>query len=189
MTTTQTKRMTLDNFRALPEGPPYYEFEEGELIPVTSPTADHQDIISELNTALRDHARKTKAGRVFLTLDVFLPDGRVFIPDIAFLTNQNLGMFNAVDRKIHGAPDLAVEITSSNEARDRAHKFHLYYKNGVEWYWLISSKTLLIEEYRSTPEGYVRISSTESGETFSPQFFPGLSINLATLLDQNAPEE
>ena len=45
--------MTLEEFRALPEGPPYYEFEEGELIPMTSPTPEHQDILAELVHALR----------------------------------------------------------------------------------------------------------------------------------------
>jgi hypothetical protein len=37
MATTGAKRMTLEDFRALPEGPPYYEYEEGELILVVSP--------------------------------------------------------------------------------------------------------------------------------------------------------
>ena len=43
MTSTDMKPMTLEEFRALPEGPPYYEFEEGELVPVTSPTPEHQE--------------------------------------------------------------------------------------------------------------------------------------------------
>jgi Uma2 family endonuclease len=186
--TTQNLRMTFEEFLALPEGPPYYEFEEGELILKDSRTADHQDVLSELAMALYSHVRKIKAGRVIHGVDVFLPDGRVFIPDIVFISVQNLWMLDAPDGKIHGSPDLVVEITSSNETRDRAHKFHLYYKNGVEWYWLISSTTLLIEEYRATPEGYVRVSSTEGGEAFSPQLFLGFSINLAALLDQGAPE-
>ena len=45
MATTAVQRMTLEDLRALPEGPPYYEYEEGELILVASPTPEHQDIV------------------------------------------------------------------------------------------------------------------------------------------------
>ena len=45
---TGTKRMTLEEFRAMPEGPPYYEYEEGELILVASPTPEHQDVVGIL---------------------------------------------------------------------------------------------------------------------------------------------
>jgi Uma2 family endonuclease len=45
MATPGLQRMTLEECQALPEGPPYYEYEEGDLILVASPTPDHQDII------------------------------------------------------------------------------------------------------------------------------------------------
>jgi Uma2 family endonuclease len=48
MAMTGTKRMTLEEFRAMPEGPPYYEYEEGELILVASPTPEHQDVVGIL---------------------------------------------------------------------------------------------------------------------------------------------
>jgi hypothetical protein len=48
MATTEVQRMTLEDSRALPEGPPYYGYEEGELILVASPTPEHQDIIGVL---------------------------------------------------------------------------------------------------------------------------------------------
>src|SRR5262245_35454121 len=66
MTTTGMQRMTLEEFRALPEGPPYYEYEKGELILVASPTPEHQDIVGELSHALRQFVRQQQLGRVVM---------------------------------------------------------------------------------------------------------------------------
>jgi Uma2 family endonuclease len=96
-------------------------------------------------------------------------------------------LLSPIDRKIHGSPDLAVEVTSSAPARDRVHKFRVYYGNGVPWYWIIDSNTLAIEEYHATPQGYLRTASIAAGEEFQPHLFPGLSMNLAALLDVEPP--
>jgi Uma2 family endonuclease len=182
MATTRTQRMTLEEFRALPEGPPYYEYEEGELILVAGHTAEHQDIVGELSYVLRQFVRQQRTGRVVMEVDVYLPDGRGYIPDIAYLSPERLHLLNPTDRKIHGSPDLVVEVTSSTPARDRVHKFRVYYDNGVPWYWIIDSNTLAIEEYHSTPQGHLRTASVAPGEEFRPQLFPGLTLNLAALL-------
>jgi Uma2 family endonuclease len=183
MTTTATRPMTLEEFSTLPEGPPYYEFEGGELIPVTSPTRQHQDVLAALVQVLRPFVRERKLGAIFLEVDVYLPDGRVLIPDLAFLSTERLHLVDPKDDKIHGAPDLLVEITSSAPARDRVHKFRVYYENGVPWYWIIDAETLAIEEYHATPDGYLRTASIAEGEEFLPQLFPGPLLNLATLVD------
>jgi Uma2 family endonuclease len=175
--------MTLEEFRALPEGPPYFEFEEGELIPMGSPLPEHQDIVDELVHPLRQFVRKLQLGRVFREVDVYLPDGRVYIPDICFVARERLHELHSdPDRKIHGAPDLVVEVTSEKPSRDRVRKFQVYYENGVKWYWIIDGETLDVEEYRATPEGYVRLASIVAGEEFRPALFPGLTLDLATLL-------
>ena len=188
MTTTGTQSMTLEEFRALPEGPPYFEYEEGELIMAASPTPEHQDVVIELGYALRYFVRQHQQGRVFMEVDVYLPDGRVYIPDLAFLSTAHLHLLDPSDRKIHGSPDLVVEVTSSMPERDRVHKFRVYYDNGVPWYWIVDSTTLAIEEYHATPQGYLRTASVGAGEMFQPQLFPGLTVNLQILLgiDPNA---
>jgi Uma2 family endonuclease len=187
MGTTDVQRMTLEEFRALPEGPPYYEYEEGELILVASPTPEHQDIVSELSHVLRQFVRQHQVGRVVMEVDVYLPDGRGYIPDLAYLAAEHLHLLNPTDHKIHGSPDLVVEVTSSTPARDRVHKFRVYYDNGVPWYWIIDSNTLAIEEYHATTQGYLRTASVAAGEEFRPQLFLGLAINLVGLLGVEPP--
>jgi Uma2 family endonuclease len=187
MAMTGTQRMTLEEYRALPEGPPFYEFEEGELILVASPTPEHQDIVGELSHALRQFVRQQQLGRVFMDVDVYLPDGRGYIPDLSFLSTDRLHLLDPTDRKIHGSPDLVVEVTSSTPARDRVHKFRVYYDNAVRWYWIVDSDTLAIEEYHATPEGYLRTASIAAGEEFHPRLFPGLSLNLTAVLGVTPP--
>jgi len=182
MAMTRTKPMTLEEFRARPEGPPDDEFEEGEVIPVTSPTPEHQDIIVELGHVLRRWVRGQQLGRVFVEVDAYLPDGRVYIPDFSFLSTDRMSLLDPGDRKIHGSPDLVVEITSGKPDRDRVRKFRIYYQNGVPWYWIIDQESLTIEEYHATPDGYLRTASIASGEEFRPQLFPELTINLAVLV-------
>jgi len=179
---TVVQRMTLEQFRALPEGPPNLEFEEGEVIPVPSPTLRHQDIVMLLGHYLRRFAMERKLGTVCMSVDVYLPDGRCFVPDLQFVSSDHLHLISREDQKIHGVQDMAVEVTSSEPERDRLHKLHVYCDNGVPWYWIIDSENLVIEEYRATPEGYARKASVASGEEFRPGLFPGLVINLAALL-------
>ncbi len=187
MATTGTQRMTLEEYRTLPEGPPFYEFEEGELIMVASPTPEHQDVVGVLWYSLWQHVRQQQLGRVIRELDVYLPDGRGYIPDLAFLSTERQHLLDPTDRKIHGAPDLVVEVTSSVPERDRVHKFRVYFDNGVAWYWIVDSTTLAIEEYHATPQGYLRTASIAAGEEFRPQLFPGLTLNLVALLGVNPP--
>ena len=82
------------------------------------------------------------------------------------------------------APDLVVEITSSQPARDRVHKFRTYYGNQVPWYWIIDPDVgprRIPRDRRRLPPAPASIGR---GEEFKPALFPGLMINLAALVDE-----
>src|SRR5262249_33548360 len=128
------------------------------------------------------HAEQNQLGAIIPEVDVYLPDGRVYIPDLVFVAAGREALIDEADDKIHGVPDLVVEILSSDTARDRIRKFHAYSSNQVPWYWIMDADNLMVEEYRYTPEGYLLVSSVDTGEDFRPQLFPGLVINLATML-------
>src|SRR5260370_82246 len=130
-TPTARRRMTLAEYKALPEGPAKFEFENGELIQMPRPTPEHQDVLGVSCFALRAHARRQKLGRVFMEPDVYLPDGRGYVPDIVFLSNANLALYDEQDKSIHGSPDLCVEILSTRPSRDRVEKFRVYADNKV----------------------------------------------------------
>jgi Uma2 family endonuclease len=175
--------MTMAEYRALPEGPPYYEYEKGKLILMPSPTSIHQDVILELAHRVKHFAREHHLGQVFVSVDVYLPDEEHgYIPDLSFVSTAHSSIHSSDDLKLHGAPDLVVEVLSTDPERDRVEKFRVYYNNGVRWYWIVDPERLTIEEYHAAPEGYVRTASIMSGEEFKPGLFEGLVINLATLV-------
>lgn len=184
VSTLERKTLSLTDWLNLPEGPPLYELEMGRLVEVASPTIKHQDINGVLFYTVRQFCRKHRLGTIVLEVDVALPTGYGYIPDLAFIRREREGELLWEDGKVHGVPDLVVEIISpGTEMRDRHVKFQNYWEAGIEWYWLIDSQTLLIQEFQHTPEGYLCRTTVADGETFRPRLFPELKINLKKLLD------
>lgn len=180
----ESKALSLDDWLNLPEGPPMYELETGRLIKEASPTRRHQDINGILFYVLRQYCREHNFGTMVLEVDVALSTGHGYIPDLSFVRKERESELLGDDGKVHGAPDMVVEIISpGTEMRDRHVKFQNYWEAGVEWYWLIDSQTLLIQEFQHTPEGYLCRATVASGEVFRPHLFSGLKIDLKELLD------
>jgi Uma2 family endonuclease len=176
--------MTKEEFLRLPEGPPDYEFEDGEVIPLARPSGQHQDILAEILSILRPHVKKNRSGRIWPEIDVELTETKTYIPDLVYLSIEHLDRYAEEDGKIHGAPDLAVEILSpSTSSRDHLSKFTAYFEAGVPWYWLVDPESLGIAEYRATPEGYLRTASVEAGQIFRPGLFPDIEIDLKRLIE------
>ncbi|GBC83734.1 hypothetical protein HRbin11_00152 [bacterium HR11] len=169
----------LDDWLRLPEGPPYYELEEGRLIRMPSPTRQHQKIVGRLFALIDDWATTHDLGTVVMEVDVALPTGRGYIPDLAFVRREREAELLTPDGKVRGVPDLVVEVVSpGTHGRDRYTKFRAYWTAGVPWYWLVDSETLVIQEFQYTPEGYLCRATVEAGEVFRPQALAGLEIDL-----------
>ena len=182
------RSITLDEFRALPEGPPHFEFEQGEMVPMASPNRRHQEILLNLSFALRQRLNTHRTGRFWIELDTELPNGRVYIPDIVYLSDDHLDRLSDADGKIHGIPDLVVEVVSQHSSgRDRVVKFNAYLDADVPWYWIVDPDALIIEEFRNVSGRYVRTVGAAMGETgrevFQPEALPGLEIDTRALLE------
>lgn len=177
-------KVSLEEFRNLPEGPPDYEFEEGEVIPLARPHERHQQVLIQLSAVLVNYITQQKAGRIWPEIDVELTERRSYVPDLVYLTQEHLDRMGN-DGKIHGTPDLVVEISSPGTvSRDRVTKFNAYLEAGVPWYWIIDPQELTIEEYNRREEGYYwRTKSIEAGDIFRPDLFPGLELNLKEMME------
>ncbi len=190
------KRITLEEFIAMGEGPPYYEFEDGLLIPrndeenpMVSPKSRHQRLMYRLTHPIDDYLISNPIGEVVMDVDVYLPDGKMYIPDITFLAANGGARIDPADDKVHGVPELVDEILSTNQGRDRVHKQRVYRRNGVTWYWIIDPNTLILEELHFQPDQPVTINTIGKGEDFQPAIFPGLTINLAKLMGEKTVSE
>ncbi|MCX7966905.1 MAG: Uma2 family endonuclease [Armatimonadetes bacterium] len=183
------KRWTIEEWLNLPEGPPFYELEDGRLMEVPSPRREHQEIVGVLYFTLRQFARERNLGTVVMAVDVALPTGKGYIPDLVFIRRERESELLAPDGKVHGAPDLVVEVVSpSTKVRDRVRKMRGYFEAGVEWVWLIDSDDLSVEEFKWTNEGYLMTVAAVSGEVFEPKAFSGLKLNLAELLGKTSTQ-
>lgn len=183
------RRWTAAEFRRLPEGPPYYELEDGELIEMARPRGRHQEIVGNLFAVIRDYLRREGLGKVWPEVEVELSETRIYVPDLSFLLTANLSRF-ADDVTIQGPPDLTVEVISpSTASRDRSKKLRAYYQAGVPWYWLVESDTLLITEFRHTADGYLVNQTAAATDEFAPALFPGLAFRMADLLGSTGAVE
>lgn len=177
------KVWTQAEFRQLPEGPPFFELEEGVLLEMARPRGRHQKIIGKLYTALSAHVEPNKLGDVWPEVEVDLTPLITYVPDLSYLATEHLPQFED-DIAIQGPPDLVVEVLSPSTAvRDKSRKLITYQKTAVPWYWLID-EDLLIIEYKNTPEGFLLTQIVAPPDPFTPQLFPGLTLNLAELMGE-----
>jgi len=133
-------------YRMLPEGT-RCEVIFNELIMSPSPSSLHQLLLSELNALLYFFLKDAGSGKVIPSpIDVYLENyDSVIQPDLVIILNENLHQIK-VDG-VYGAPDIAIEILSTNRAYDTLRKRVLYEKAGVKEYFMIdpeNKKTTLL---------------------------------------------
>src|SRR6185436_8784401 len=94
--------MTVEEYRAMPEGPPYYQLIEGELIMSPSPNWSHQTIIANIFRILDAYLQRNPIGILrFAPMDVYLSEHTVVQPDVFFISNAKKGLIAADG--VHGA--------------------------------------------------------------------------------------
>jgi len=172
---------TASEYREMPEGPPWIQLVNGQLVCEPSPGLRHQGLLLALVEALSGHVRAAHLGRVyFAPLDVYLSDHDVFQPDLIFVSCAREDIL--AEDGIHGAPDLTVEIVSPSSARrDSVHKLQVYRTSGVSEYWLIDpvAQTFQITHFGAHRDGTAR--SLQRNEVLRSPLFPGLVIVIADL--------
>lgn len=139
MPTPKDKRYTAEEFFELePETNERMELINGEIISQAAPSPAHQQIAGGIHSELRVYIKK-KGGKCvpFISpLDVRIDDKNVLQPDVFVICDpKKIG-----DKRIEGAPDLVVEVLSSDRRYDLVQKFGIYENAGVREYWIIDPK-------------------------------------------------
>ncbi|MBV9926540.1 MAG: Uma2 family endonuclease [Acidobacteria bacterium] len=178
MTTNTAPLLTIDDLTALPDDDGNtYELLEGELIVSSAPSIRHQRVIKNLTTALDNYLAQTPIGEVLPTPGVIFDRHNSVIPDIVFVTNEQLGQIGS-DPHIRLAPALAVEVVSpgsENARRDRVSKVKVYGKFGVGEYWVADPVARTVEIYRPA-EGALVLAATVGGdEELTSPLLPGFA--------------
>ena len=125
-----------------------YEIIGGEKFMAPSAGAYHNDIMGELYSTIRLYVRKNNLGYVFTdSLDVHLPDGNLFKPDLIIVKKENAAIINW-QKGIYGVPDMVVEVLSrSTRKKDLTIKKDIYESNGVKEYWIVDPRAKSVDVY------------------------------------------
>lgn len=185
----EIRKYTVEEYLELTaEGYERTELIDGEITALASPSLIHQDISTELTSEIRRYIRKHGGKcRAYENSNVKFSDSTLVIPDVFVGCKPEL-----FDRlKYNGAPDLVIEIVSSDRKRDYIDKLFMYRNAGVREYWIVDPKfketlvyffheDILAVKYsfdRSVPVGIYK---------YAPD---PLEINIAELIAPYATEE
>jgi len=180
---TEPIRFTYRDYLEFPDDGRRHELIDGEHLVTPAPSLRHQGISGELLTALNNYLRVHPFGKVYAApVDVVLSDVDVVEPDLLFVSNERREILR--DR-VHGAPDLVVEIVSPSSRRsDEVTKRHLYDRFGVREYWVADPEIEVVKIYRRTDSGdFPRVAelSREEGGVLSTPLLPGFALALGEL--------
>ena len=172
-------RHTVADFEKLPEGT-LCQLIDGEIIMSPSPLFEHQNIVSNLMFLMRTFIGKNQSGKVIPSpMDVYLDESEVYQPDIIYISNENSKI---IRDRVHGAPDLVVEILSpSNGYYDLVHKKKIYEQSGVKEYWIVDPMEKTVDIFENKTGKYVLISQSEKTGTVKSGVLKGFEVNLTDL--------
>ena len=144
----------VDVFKLLPEGF-YCQVINNVIYMSPAPSFHHQVVISNIQYEIMSLLKKNNIGVcVTSPVDVFLDKHNAFQPDIIFISNQNMDLIGK-DGRVHGAPDLVVEVLfRSNANEDRVKKRIVYEKCGVKEYFIVAPETKEVISYYHTGKKY-----------------------------------
>jgi Uma2 family endonuclease len=129
--------MTTAEYLRTPETLLPRELAYGELRVADSPTASHQRTVLELVLALAAYVRERRLGELFLApMDVVLDfdAGLVVQPDLMVVSTARSQI---VSDRIHGAPDLVIEVLSPHPRIGRLdERIGWFCRYGVRECWL-----------------------------------------------------
>ncbi|MBE9585744.1 Uma2 family endonuclease [Mucilaginibacter sp. JRF] len=166
-------RNAMEVFNMLPEGT-LCEVIDNVLYMSPSPTTNHQRILLDIASALKFNTTQAQTGEAFIApCDVYL-DGEqnVVQPDIIFVSNAKAGIIQK--KGLYGAPDLVIEILSSNKSYDQEKKFELYERNAIPEYFIIDSETKQVWHYLLINNQYQEQTDQKHGQIIIDQ----LSLNI-----------
>lgn len=173
--------LTLEQFLQMEESEPASEYACGEAFQKPMPDVPHSAIQTFLAAILYPFLARTGSGRVFTELRcIFGQPGRerTYVPDITYVARARLPS----ERHLHSAPDLAIEILSSDQ--HMAHfldKIQFYLLYGVRLVWVIDPATATVTV--QVPGEEARILS--SGDALDGgDVLPGFSVAVDDIFAQ-----
>jgi Uma2 family endonuclease len=181
-----TKRLTYEEWLALPEMKQRYEIVDGVMFMPPSPTYLHQRALRRIARRLEDFVEENHLGEILTApLDLLIQREplRTRQPDISYLDSQQAPGETQEDvidiRFLEVAPTLLVEMLSpSNTRPDLDSRPRDYQQIGVRECWLFdpASRTMEITDLSNDEPESVVVFGVE--ETLRSDLLPGFALSL-----------
>jgi len=144
----------MEVYKSLPEGT-LAEIIDNQIYMSPSPVYNHQEVLIEIASQIRNVLKKSDGRIVIAPFDVYLDETRNAVqPDIVVILNGNKGTLN-YHGHFHGVPDILIEILSpNNKDHDLIRKKDLYERFGVKEYWIVDPETKLSLVYERISDQY-----------------------------------
>lgn len=177
--------MTSLEYFSTPESLLPTELAFGELVVRDSPSSSHQAAVGSFFVALREHVRAHGLGDVWVApLDVVLDEPRALIvqPDLFYVSRNRAGI---VKKRIHGAPDLVVEVLSPRpRVGDFDRRLEWFAAYGVEECWAYHQLEQRLEIITFADARVDRRMMFEADASIASPCLPGFSLTLRQILER-----
>ena len=173
-------RLTLAEFLDLPEMEQRCELIDGVLHMTAIPIPDHEFLSLLLGTYLNQQILFAGAGIVLGPTGLLLAENTLVGPDIIIIRAHRTDIVGPA--LIHGAPDIVVEVLSTNRRHDLARKRALYQAAGIPEYWILDGDADTLTVLALGPEGaYRERAILTAADTLTTPLFPDFTLPLAQL--------
>ena len=181
----EQKQLTATDVWNMPEVPgKRFELIDGELVEMPGAGMLHNLIAAIIYESIREVVRTEKIGYVFTDGLGFLLGGRpdqLRIPDVSFVSLENMPQDGVQEGYCPVSPDLAVEVVSPNDSAAALHdKVRDYLAAGTQIVWVVwpGDRTVTVH----SPDGLSRDISSDD-ELDGGDVIPGLTIRVAHIFD------
>ena len=182
--TSQTKDLVYDWFTERRWTEPEYllfandqnaliELSDGKVVIHAMPTPQHQSIVLNIASRLRDHPQ----GKTFIApVPIQLWPGKMREPDVLFYRNEHL---DRVQEQYAGLPDLVIEVLSpSTRSIDLGEKMDEYARAGIPEYWIVEPDAQNVSAYLLSENTYQLFARYRSGERVQSASIPELTVQV-----------
>ena len=176
---TTTAPLTVEEFFKLPDiEEQRIQLIHGEVVDMPSGGPAHETVKSNLIGVLYPWLTQYRAGKIFVESGYRLDERTELVPALSVLGSERLK--RPIEERFRGAPDLAVEVVSSETATRLRTKIGLYLRYGSKAVWVVYPEQRLVEIHSAT--GAVAIF--EQDQLLEERdALPGFSTPVAAILE------
>ncbi len=176
-------RMSLDEFLALGETDGKWELDDGVLYIMASGTPDHQFLHFQFGWHLQNYLNSFDAppAQFYQEMTTILSRElqRAPEPDMVIILNERRNIISRT--RVEGAPDIVMEILSTDRSRDLVRKRLIYAEAGVQEYWTMDPDNDTVTLLELQAGEYVQRAVLGADDALTTPLLPGLSIPLAAI--------